>query len=207
MEQLGPYSLETTCHNREPIHHKERSYIPQQRSHVPRLRPDTATWKKNMLTFRCTYYVLSTLIYPFIPLTNTYWLSQIHYVPDLVLSTGYTMVSVTVKASLVAQMVRNLPAMQEVWVHSLGWEEPLEKGMAIRSDILAWRIPWTEETGGLQSIGLLRVWRLTLSISNKQGKYCLIVYCIKCYEGREFGHCEGTVKGHDFRRSGRSIGL
>ena len=104
--------------------------------------------KKNMLTFRCTYYVLSTLIYPFIPLTNTYWLSQIHYVPDLVLSTGYTVGSVTVKASLVAQMVRHLPAMQEVWVHSLGWEEPLEKGMAIRSGILAWRIPWTEETGG-----------------------------------------------------------
>ena len=159
-----------------------------------------------MLTFRCTYYVLSTLIYPFIPLTNTYWLSQIHYVPDLVLSTGYTVVSVTVKASLVAQMVRHLPAMQEVWVHSLGWEEPLEKGMAIRSGILAWRIPWTEETGGLQSMGLLRV-RLALSISNKQGKYCLIVYCIKCYEGREFRHCEGTVKGHDFRWSGRSIGL
>ena len=102
-----------------------------------------------MLTFQCTYYVLSTLIYPFIPLTNTYWLSQIHYVPDLVLSTGYTVGSVTVKASLVAQMVRHLPAMQEVWVHSLGWEEPLEKEKATHASILTWTIPWIEEPGRL----------------------------------------------------------
>ena len=46
-------------------------------------------------------------------------------------------------ASLVAQLVKNLPAMQEIWVRSLGWEDPLEKGMAIHSSILAWRIPWT----------------------------------------------------------------
>ena len=47
-------------------------------------------------------------------------------------------------ASLVAQMVKNLPAMQETWVRSLGWEDPLEKGMATHSSILAWRNPWTE---------------------------------------------------------------
>ena len=57
-------------------------------------------------------------------------------------------------ASLVAQMVKNLPAMQETWVQSLGWEDPLEKEMAIHSSILAWKIPWTEEPGGLQSMGL-----------------------------------------------------
>ena len=51
-----------------------------------------------------------------------------------------------------AQMVKNLPAMQETWVRFLGWEDPLEKGMATYSSILAWRIPWTEEAGGLQSI-------------------------------------------------------
>jgi len=50
-------------------------------------------------------------------------------------------------------MVKNLPAMQETWVQSLGLEDPLEKGMAIHSSILAWRIPWTEP-GGLQSMGL-----------------------------------------------------
>ena len=55
--------------------------------------------------------------------------------------------------SLVAQMVKNLPAMWETWVKSLGWEDPLEKGMATHPSILAWRIPWTEEPGGLQSTG------------------------------------------------------
>ena len=52
-----------------------------------------------------------------------------------------------------AQTVKNLPAMQETWVWSLGWEDPLEKGMATHSSILAQRIPWTEEPGGLQSMG------------------------------------------------------
>ena len=49
-------------------------------------------------------------------------------------------------------MVKNLPVMQETWVQSLGWEDPLEKGMATHSRILAWRIPWTEGPGGLQSM-------------------------------------------------------
>ena len=52
-------------------------------------------------------------------------------------------------ASLVAQMVKNLTAMQETWVQSLGQEDPLEEGTATHSSILAWRIPWTEEPGGL----------------------------------------------------------
>ena len=54
---------------------------------------------------------------------------------------------------LVSQTVKNAPAMQETWIQSLGWEDPLEKGMAIHSSFLAWRIPWTQETGGLQSMG------------------------------------------------------
>ena len=56
-----------------------------------------------------------------------------------------------------AQTIKNLPAMQETQVQSLGREDPLEKGMATYSSILAWRIPWTEEAGGLQSMGLQRV--------------------------------------------------
>ena len=56
--------------------------------------------------------------------------------------------------SLVAQTVKNPPAMQETQVQSLGWEDPLEKGMAIHTSILIWRIPWTEEPGGLQSMEL-----------------------------------------------------
>ena len=59
--------------------------------------------------------------------------------------------------SLVAQMVKNLPAMLKTQVRSLSWEDPLEKEMTIHSSILAWRIPWTQEPGGLQSIGLPRV--------------------------------------------------
>ena len=59
--------------------------------------------------------------------------------------------------SLVAQAVKNLPAMQETWIQSLGWEDPLEKGMATHSSILAWRIPWAKEPGGLQSIGSQRI--------------------------------------------------
>ena len=56
-----------------------------------------------------------------------------------------------------AQTIKNLPAMQETRVRSLGWEVPLKKGMATHSNILAWRIPWTEEPGGLQCMGLQRV--------------------------------------------------
>ena len=56
-----------------------------------------------------------------------------------------------------AQLVKYLPAMQETWVQSLGQEDPLEKGMATHSSILAWRIPWTEEPGGLQSMDSQRV--------------------------------------------------
>ena len=57
----------------------------------------------------------------------------------------------------VTQTVKNLPAMQETQVQSLGWEDPLEEGMATHFSILAWRIPWAEEPGGLQSVGLPRV--------------------------------------------------
>ena len=60
-------------------------------------------------------------------------------------------------ASLVAQMVKHLPAIRKTWVQSLGREDPLEKEMATRSSSLAWKIPWTEEPGRLQSMGLQRV--------------------------------------------------
>ena len=61
------------------------------------------------------------------------------------------------EVSLVAQTVKHLSAVQETWVLSLGWEDPLEKEMAAHSSTLAWKIPWTEETGGLQSMGSQRV--------------------------------------------------
>ena len=60
-------------------------------------------------------------------------------------------------ASLVAQKVKSLSAMQKTWVRSLSWEDPLEKEMAVHSSILAWKIPWTAEPGRLPSMGLQRV--------------------------------------------------
>ena len=72
-------------------------------------------------------------------------------------------------ASLMAQMVRNLPAMQETQIQSLDREDPLEKKMATHSRILAWKIPWIEEPGGLQPMGVTKesdtTERLTLLIS------------------------------------------
>ena len=66
-------------------------------------------------------------------------------------------VCIHITDSLVAQTVKNLPAMQETHISSLGWKDPQEKGMAKPSSILAWKIPWTEEPGGLQSMVLQRV--------------------------------------------------
>ena len=77
-------------------------------------------------------------------------------------------------ASQVAQRLKHLPAMRENWDRSLGREDPLEKEMAIHSSILAWRIPWTEEPGGLQSMGSQRVghdWATSLSLSRDNGLY------------------------------------
>ena len=88
-------------------------------------------------------------------------------------------------ASLVAQTIKNLSAMQETWDQFLGWEDPLEKGMATHFSILAWRNPWTEEPGGLQSTGhkeLGTTERLTLSLL-----FCMCVFtcvCICVYGGR-----------------------
>ena len=56
-------------------------------------------------------------------------------------------------ASLVTQLIQNPPAMQEAWVRSLGWEDPLDEGMTTHPSILAWRVPWTEKPGGLQFMG------------------------------------------------------
>ena len=55
------------------------------------------------------------------------------------------------------QTIKNLPAVRETWIRSLGWEDPLEEDMATHSSILAWKIPWSEEHGRLQSMGLQRV--------------------------------------------------
>ena len=91
-------------------------------------------------------------------------------------------------ASLVAQRLKHLPATRETWVRSLGWEDPLEKEMATHSRILAWRTPWTEEPGGLQSMGLQRVgldWATSLSLS-LYGAQCLVKHQIRCHSEGDF---------------------
>ena len=71
--------------------------------------------------------------------------------------TSFLPASLSSGASLVAQTVKNLPARQETWVPSLGWEDLLEKGVATHSSILTWKISWTKEPGRLQSMGWQRV--------------------------------------------------
>ena len=72
-------------------------------------------------------------------------------------NTGALASASVLPTSLVAQVVKRLPTMRETQVRSLGWEDPLEKEMAIHSSTVAWKIPWTEEPGRLQSIGWQRV--------------------------------------------------
>ena len=76
---------------------------------------------------------------------------------DMAVNTPFLRRITKLQNSLVAQMVKSLPAMWESRVWSLSWEDPLEKAMATQSSILAWRIPWIEEPGGLQSMGSKRV--------------------------------------------------
>ena len=88
--------------------------------------------------------------------TGTFYLYLFTLVLFPISSLRSSAVDIFTSASLVAQAVKNLPAMQETWVRSLDWEYSLQKGMATHSSILAWRIPWTKEPG-LRSIGLQRV--------------------------------------------------
>ena len=74
-----------------------------------------------------------------------------------------------------AQMVKNLPAVQETQVPCLGQEDPPEKGMATHSSILVWRIPWTEEHGGLQPMGLQRATNMTEALTNNNLRFGVLL--------------------------------
>ena len=91
-----------------------------------------------------------------------------------------------------AQTVKNLPVMQEIWVQSLGREDPLEKEMESHSSILAWEIPWTEEPGGLQSIGSQSVRHNSVTKQQQQHIY---------YNDQNPGH------GQHQQLGGRGAGL
>ena len=88
-------------------------------------------------------------------------------------------IPMTNMTSLVAQTVKHLSTMQETWVRSLGWEDPLEKEMAIHSRTIAWKIPWTEEPGGLQSMGSQRVEHDWVSLTDKHDKYNRVYFLRK----------------------------
>ena len=98
-------------------------------------------------------------------------------------------------ASLVTQTIKNLPAMQETWVWSLGQEDPLEEGMAAHSSILAWEIPWTEEPGWQQSMGSQRVkhnWTTKHSTAQQRPKVVLLIKQMGILPRRKSeapGHC------------------
>ena len=100
------------------------------------------------------FFVLAFFTYPFIPLHCIYVFKASLNTKIKLRYLEKTMIK---EASLVTQSVKNPSAMWEALVRSLGWEDPLEKGMATHSSILAWRIPWTEKPGGLQSMGSQRV--------------------------------------------------
>ena len=88
--------------------------------------------------------------YRVIPLSLAYLAARLNKMDELMLLCCH-------QGSLVAQMVKNLPAVQEIWVWSLGWEDPLEKGMGTHSSILSWRVPWTEEPSELRPMGSKRI--------------------------------------------------
>ena len=90
-------------------------------------------------------------------------------------------------------MVKNLPAMRETWVRSLFWEDPLEEGMATHSSILAWRVPWTEEPGGLQSLGLQRVRHNLMTQHSTKNARGPLYSCI-VLEGKELFHQSDLCK-------------
>jgi len=88
---------------------------------------------------------------------STGWVNLRGYVLRVYIMITFTFIHFFTRTSLVAQTVKNLSTMRETWVPSLGREDPLEKEMAIHSSTIAWKIPWTEEPGRLQSMGSKRV--------------------------------------------------
>ena len=75
---------------------------------------------------------------------------------------------------------KNVPTMWETWVGSLGWEDPLLKGTAAHSSILAWQTPWTEEPGGLQSLGVSKQWDMTERLTHSHVSFLSPVHSARC---------------------------
>ena len=111
-----------------------------------------------------SYFISLFHIHPF-KLSHTGYLCFIHF---LLINLKWSLINLKWRTSLVAQTVKQSSTMRETRVQSLGWEDPLEKEMAIHSSTIAWKIPQTDEPGRLQSMGLQRVghdWATSLSLS------------------------------------------
>ena len=130
-------------------------------------------WEKTPLSIRnsciCISLIHKSFLWPACLLSLSHFTCSLtSSAPSMYLSPYFLLLSVFGRASLEALMVKSLPIVQETQVWSLAWELPLEKEMAHHSSILAWKIPWTEEPGRLQSIGSQRVghdWATSLSLS------------------------------------------
>ena len=101
--------------------------------------------------------ILPRLVITFLPRSKRLLISWLQSPSAVILEPPKIKSDTVSRASLVAQRLKRLPAMQEIWVRSLGREDPLEKEVATNSSILAWRIPWMEEPGRLQPMGLQKV--------------------------------------------------
>ena len=101
-------------------------------------------------TFSFRQYLFSLFIFPSL---ESWWINSSVFGPSTILRTFSFYPYTHQGFSLVAQLVKNLPSVRETWVQSLGWEDPLEKGKATHSSILAWRIPWTVQSMGSQRVG------------------------------------------------------
>ena len=137
--------------NRHP--HSTQSTDPQEGREKPPAKTGTKTWGKTLIPTRDSDSIgpgcIKILFILQATLIGIQGWKTLQKIPEIILS--------PLKSSLVTQVMNNLPAMQETQFWSLGQEDPLEKGVATHSSILAWRIPWTEEPGRLLSMELQRV--------------------------------------------------
>ena len=117
------------------------------RSPSPKVCPSLCPWHQWCHPASSSSYTLFSFCPQSFPASGTFPMI-------LLFASGDQNTGASTWASLVAHSVKNLPAMWQTWVRSLGWEDPLERGMATHFNILAWRIPWIEEPGRLQSMGL-----------------------------------------------------
>ena len=138
-----------------------------------------ALWDRSAASQTCTHQMPITPLFSAVMIKNACNLCWVPLGKKNHLAESHWFKGVSTPWWLRVEMVKNLPTMQEIWVRSLGQEDPLEKGMATHSGILAWRIPWTEEPGGLQPMGSQRGrhdWATNTSLSEQLGNFKIVIF-------------------------------